>query len=1063
MKYKVINNLIGWVMFAVALAVYSMTLEPSVSLWDCGEFISASDKLQVVHPPGAPFFLLMGRLFSMFASSDTGVAVAVNMMSAICSALTVLFTFWITTHFARKIVGRDNDAPGNWIAIFASGTVAALALTFSDSFWFSAVEAEVYAMSSFFTAFTFWAALRWEESNSPYADKWLILIFYFIGLAIGTHLLNLLVIPAVAFIYYFKNFTYSRKGLLYCFLAGLGVLFFVQKGVIPGVPTLMAKMDLFFVNTMGFGFGSGSLFAIILLIAGVAYGIYYFSKVKLKRNVNLAFICLAYILLGYSSYAMVVVRSADNPPIDMNNPEEPFNLLSYINREQYGDRPLAYGPYYNAPVADENEDGYPDIKEGSTIYRKDSTEYTDIGVRQEYIYDKSYSTVLPRMGDMQKDGGESQYRFWSNMVDLDNRINGLEQGLQRTKDPKEKERIQAELTEAKAEKPKMLNNLTFLFRYQLGHMYFRYFMWNFAGRQNDKQGHSFNMYTDGNWISGIPLVDNIRLGPQGGQPDYMENNQAKNKYYFLPLIFGIFGLIFHFKKNKSDAIVTSVLFVFTGILIIIFLNQPPLEPRERDYSHVGSFQTFCIWIGLGVLFVWDKLKNKMGATGAAVLAGILALSAPAIMGQQGWDDHDRSQRYLGIDFAKNYLTCCPPNAILFTNGDNDTYPLWYAQNVEGIRTDVRIINQSLLPTDWYSQVLLTKVYKSDPLPLTLKKQNLASGTNDYFQFDGQNASKKPMDLRAFINQLVNSKTPTFNTRQFILPTNITKEEAFKMGIKDTANVVKDILINFPGRGLNKGDLVLLDLVATNAERGWKRPICFTTTSGSDGFLNMEPYFERRGLVYQLIPVRTEATRNDVSRVNEDVLYDNLMNKFRYSNMSGKKHFFLDDKAEIVPTTLQQLFVSLAGTYVNKIQEMKFRDSSLSEAGAQAKVAEYKQRANDLLDKCEKVLPEDVLLTKGNIKFSIAMIYYEIGQKEKAEKHLKGVFEIAKQECAYFVKFNGRSQGTDYMKQVNTQDALDFMKRADEYAKTWGMTKTHAEMDKQLKELEPAVTSFINSQ
>jgi len=1060
MKYKVINNLIGWLMFVVALAVYYMTLEPSVSLWDCGEFISASDKLQVVHPPGAPFFLLMGRLFAMFASSDAGVSVAVNLLSAICSALTVLFTFWITTHFARKIVGKDNDSTGNRIAIFASGIVAALALTFSDSFWFSAVEAEVYAMSSFFTAFTFWAALRWEESNSPYADKWLILIFYFIGLAIGTHLLNLLVIPAVAFIYYFKNFTYSRKGIIYCFLGGLGVLFFVQKGIIPGVPNLMAKMDHFFVNTMGFGFGSGSMFAIILLVALTGYGMYYFSKVKIHRMWNLAFICIAYVLLGYSSYAMVVVRSSDNPPIDMNNPEEPFNLLSYINREQYGDRPLAYGPYYNAPVA-YDDNGYPQIDEGSTIYRKDSTEYTEIGKRQEYIYDKAYCTPFPRMGDMNKEGAESGYRFWSGMVEQDNKINILEQQVQQSKDPKEREQLSNELKEAKAEKPTMMNNMAFLFRYQLGHMYFRYFMWNFAGRQNDKQGHSFNQYTDGNWISGIPLVDNMRLGPQGDQPDYMENNQAKNKYFFLPLILGVFGLIFHFKKNKNDAIVTTVLFVFTGILIIIFLNQPPFEPRERDYSHVGSFQTFCIWIGLGVLFIWDKLKSKMNATSAAVLAGVLSLSAPVLMGEQGWDDHDRSGRYLGIDFAKNYLMSCPPNAILFTNGDNDTYPLWYAQNVEGIRTDIRIINQSLLPTDWYSQVLLTKVYDSEPLPLSITKHQLDAGINDYFQFDGSNPNPNPMDLRAFLNQLVNSKTPSFNTRTFTLPTNISKQGALAMGIKDTNNVVSQMTINFPGRGLNKGDLVLLDLVATNAERGWKRPICFTTTSGSDGFLNMEPYFERRGLIYQLIPVRTEASRNDVTRVNEDVLYDNLMNKYQYSGMNKKKHFFLDDKAEIVPSTLQQLFVSLAGTYVNKVEEMKFNDSTLSGADAQAKVAEYRKKSGALLDRCSEVLPEDVLLTKGNIKFSMAMIYHEIGQDDKAEKHLKGLFEIARQEAAYYVKFNGRSQATDYMKQVNTQDALDFMKRAADYAKRWGFTKTQADMEKTLKTLEPAVTSFIN--
>ena len=382
MKYKLVNNLIGWAMFLVALVMYTLTLEPSVSLWDCGEFISASDKLQVVHPPGAPFFLLIGRIFSLFASSPEGVAHAVNMQSAICSALTVLFTFWITTHFAKKMVSKMGDTTtGGTIAIFASGVVAALALTFSDSFWFSAVEAEVYAMSSFFTAFTFWVMLRWEESNSPFADKWIILIAYLIGLAIGTHLLNLLVIPAVAFIYYFKKYDYTRKGLLYCFLIGLAILFFVQKGIIPGVPSLMAKFDLLFVNSFGFGFGSGSMFALILIVGITVTGIYYFTKIKVRPHYNLAFLCLAYILLGYSSYTMVVIRSLDNPAIDMNNPEEPFNLLSYINREQYGSRPLAYGPYFNAPPVD--------VIEGDSIYRKDEKSYTGIGIKREYEYDKS--------------------------------------------------------------------------------------------------------------------------------------------------------------------------------------------------------------------------------------------------------------------------------------------------------------------------------------------------------------------------------------------------------------------------------------------------------------------------------------------------------------------------------------------------------------------------------------------------------------------------------------------------------------------------------------------------
>jgi hypothetical protein len=1051
MSYKSINNLLGWLMFLVALVVYSLTLEPSVSLWDCGEFISASDKLQVVHPPGAPFFLLVGRLFSMFASEPSGVAVAVNMLSALVSALTVLFTFWITTHFARKMV-KDDAGSGSRTAIFASGVIAALALTFSDSFWFSAVEAEVYAMASFLTAITFWAGLRWEESNSPYADKWLIMIAYLIGISVGAHLLSLLVIPAITLIYYFKHYTYSRKGLFISFLIGLGALFFVQNGIIPGVPGLMAKMDLFFVNSLGFGFNTGSMFTILLLMGGTAYGIYYFQNRKVNRFANLGFICLAYILLGYSSYAMVVIRSNDNPAIDMNNPEEPFNLVSYVNREQYGDRPLAYGPYFNAqPI---------DVIEGKTKYRKDKDQYTDIGRTQEYKYDPEYNTAFPRMGDMQKDGSEQGYRSWGNMGEITSQIDNLEQQMQQVQDPKQKQEISAQIAELKAIKPKMSNNLSFLFRYQLGHMYFRYFMWNFAGRQNDQQGHDFNQKVDGNWISGIKFIDAMRLGPQTDLPEHLENNLARNKFFFLPMILGILGLVFHFKRGKSDAIVTACLFIFTGVLIIIFLNQPPYEPRERDYSLVGSFQTYCIWIGLGVLFIWDKLRNKLSGATAAMLAGVIALSVPAIMASEGWDDHDRSKRYLGIDFAKNYLQSCPLNAVLFTNGDNDTYPLWYAQNVEGIRTDVRIINQSLLPTDWYSQVLLTKVYKSEPLPLTLTKDQLAAGVNEYFQAQDSKTAA-PKDLQAFVKELVNGRSPYFDTKKFVV--NVDRNAVLAAGvvsIKDTAQIVDKIYIDFPGRGLNKGDLVLLDLIATNAATGWKRPICFTTTSGSDGFLNMEPYFERRGLVYQLIPIRSQASRNNVNRVNEDVMYDNLMNKYGYSGMSKKKNFYLDDKAMIVPSTLQNLFVSLSGHYLQKMGELKFSDSTLAIPGNKEKVEEYKAKVIALMAKCKKEIPENVLVTKGNIKYSIAMIYKEVGDDKQAEQNLDELFNMSKKEVNYYLKFTGGKKS--YYLRGQTKDAFDTMERCANTAKQWNNKILTDKYEKIIKELTSPVNNYVNT-
>ena len=1056
-----INNLLGWLMFLVALVVYTMTLEPSVSRWDCGEFISASYKLQVVHPPGAPFFLLIGRIFSMFASQPSEVAAAVNMMSAITSALTVLFTFWITTHFAKKMV-KDDGTTGNRMAIFGSGVVAALALTFSDSFWFSAVEAEVYAMSSFFTALTFWAALRWEENDSPYADKWLIMIAYLIGLAIGTHLLNLLVIPTVVFIYYFKHYKMSNKGMIYSFLIGLAILFFLQKGVIPGIPSLMAKFDLIFVNSMGMPFNYGSIFALMLIVAGTGYGIWYFSKVKVNRFANLGFICLAYVLLGYSSYAMVVVRSLDDPAIDMNNPEEPFNLLSYINREQYGDRPLLYGPYFNAPVADEDGDNYADFKEGRTLYRKDSSGYVDIGKRQEYVYDKSYSTLFPRMGDKDKEGSEQGYRSWSGMGEITDQIDYVQNQMSQTQDPKQREELQQRLQELKMEKPTMGNNLRFLFSYQLGHMYFRYFMWNFAGRQNDQQGHDFNRTIDGNWISGIKFLDAVRLGPQTGLPAYMENNMGRNKYYLIPLILGIMGVVFHFKKGKTDAISTMVLFVFTGILIIIFLNQPPYEPRERDYSMVGSFQTFCIWIGLGVLFIWDKLRNKLNATMAAMLAAIIALSAPVLMGSQGWDDHDRSGRYLGIDFARNYLNSCPPNAILFTNGDNDTYPLWYAQNVEGIRSDIRIINQSLLPTDWYSQVLLTKVYNSDPLPLTLSKQQLAAGNNDYFQYQEDKKQIIPKEVSTFVRELVNGKQPVYRNKK--LRVKVDKQAAIASGVvslKDSMDIVSDILINFPNRSLNKGDLVLLDLIATNAATGWKRPICFSSTSGNDGFLGMEAYFERKGLIYQLVPVKSQVQRGNISRVNLDHMYDLLMNKFKYSGMKEKQKFYMDDKATIVPSTIQNLFIYTSYEYLGKMAEIKFRDSSLSNPENLATVNSYKDKIISMIKKCKTEIPERVLPLKADQKYNLANLQHEAGDFKAADQELTELFENCRDEVNFYLKFTG-SRKTYYLR-GQTKDAFDTMERCLNTAKEWGTISTISKWERTVKELSQSVSTFVNNE
>lgn len=1056
MRYQTVNNLLGWIFFAISMSVYTLTLEPSVSMWDCGEFISAAYKLQVVHQPGAPLFLMIGRLFALFSPTPEGVSIAVNILSALCSALTVLFTFWITTYLARKITGKAQDDSGSRIGIFASGSIAALALTFSDTFWFSAVEAEVYAMSSFFTALTFWAALKWENSSSQYAGKWLVLIAYLVGLSIGTHLLSLLVIPAVACIYYFKHFKYTQKGMLYCFLAGLAVLLSVQKIVIPGIPSVMAKMDLLFVNSLGMGFWTGALFSLIAVGGLIAYGIYYFGRVKVRPHWNLAFICLAYIVLGYTSYAMVVVRSNDSIPIDMSNPEEPFNLTDYINRAQYEERPLLYGPYFNAkPV---------DIKTGATQYRKDATQYTDIGEHRSYEYDKADYAFFPRMSDMQKESSAQGYRYWGGMNEVSSQLDQLERSLQETRDAKARQDIQQEIEVLNGQKPKMSNNLRFFFSYQMNHMYFRYFMWNFAGRQNDLQGHSYNHYYSGNWLSGIAPLDNMRLGPQDGLPQHMKNNKGRNIFFCLPLILGILGFLVQFRKSRKDSITMGILFLFTGILINVFLNQPPFEPRERDYVHVGSFQVFCIWIGLGVLWIADRLRKKMSVFAAFTLAGLVSLSAPVLMASQGWDDHDRSKRYLAIDFAKNYLNSCPPNAILLGNADNDTYPMWYAQNVEGVRKDIRIINQNLLPSDWYSQILLTKIYDSEPLPLTLTREQLAEGENMYFQYEGNPKGDKVTDLRTFIKQLVSSRRETYNTKQFTVPVN--KEAAIRSGAvsaEDTANIVSEINFTFPGNGLHKGDLVLLDLIATNAETGWKRPICFSTIAGNEGLINLEPYLERRGLVYQLVPVRSQAQRSsNVTKLNTGAVYDQLMNRFRFCGMKEKPAFYLDDKSEVAASSLQQLFISLAGEYVNKTEEIKYRDSALSDPGNKRLTDTFMQKATALLDKCDREIPEHVLITKGNVKFSMAALRQATGNDVLAQKHLRELFDISLEEVSYFIRFRGKRQNSDYLKSTVYED-FEMMKRCVEYAEKWHYNELLTRMQSQMKGLEQTVKEYLESE
>ena len=975
-QYKLWNNILGWISFAIAMVVYSMTVEPSVPLWDCGEFISASYSLQVVHPPGAPLFLLLGRLFSLFAPSAEHVALAVNMLSVVASALTVGFTFWITTHFAVKALHLNVQNPSvsveNGMTIFGSGLIAALALTFMDTFWFSAVEAEVYASSSLFTALSFWGILKWETNkDKPKSNRWLVFIAYTIGLSIGLHLLNLLVIPAVVLYYFFNQYEVNQRNIIRALGIGAGSLVFINWGLIPGLPKLAAFFDKIFVNSLGLPFNSGVLFAVALVIGLIVFGIRYTIQNK-KPLLNLVMLCVTFILIGYSSYSMVVIRSLAEPAIDMNDPEDAYSLLSYIQREQYGDRPLFKGPYYNARLKP------PYYKEGSAQYRngidkEGNPEYVKTGNRTEYVWDDRYLTNFPRMGDLtDKNKG---YKYWY----------------------KEREK-----TDANGNKeivtPDFKDNIGFMMNYQLGWMYWRYFFWNFGGRQSDIQNVDNNIF-EGNWMSGIGAFDNRRIGPQDNIPASLSSNKARNKYYLIPFFLGLIGIFFQFTRQKFDAIVVLALFLFTGMMIVIYLNQPPLEPRERDYTNVGSYQTFCIWIGLAVLGIAQALKKYINGRLAAVVAILVCATAPYLMGSENWDDHDRSDRYLGISFAKNYLNSCEENAILFTNGDNDTYPLWYAQNVEGYRTDVRVINLSLLSTEYYAQALTRKYYGSEPLPMTIipsdklrdgereslawKKDNPFFNSTDYYNLatvlkfmisddDRHKAASNPVKPSELENYLPSRNVIVPVDRNAVLKSGIVEE-------KDTARIVDNIQFNLGSR-LMKGSIVMLDIIATNAANGWKRPIYFTTTTGDDTYAGLEAYFRHEGLTYRLVPMKHNWDQLR-GLVDKDLIYKRLMKDFVWGNMD-KGTMFLDHKATLVPRNLRILFVQVAQQYSNEGDNDK---------------------AKELLLESLRVIPESVLPMDVYVRSYYIEMLNSSGEAETAKMLLDRSVNQITEEMAYYRK------------------------------------------------------------
>ncbi len=946
--YRKLNNLLGWTTFGIATLVYLLTIEPTASFWDCSEFIASGNKLEVGHPPGAPIFMLMVRFFTMFAPNAQWVPILANSLSALASSLTILFLFWSITHMARRIVNPKSKefSLNQIIIILSSGLVGALAYTFSDTFWFSAVEGEVYAASSLFTAAVFWVILKWEEqADEPHATRWLILIAYLMGLSIGVHLLNLLAIPAIALVYYFRKFNYSLKGVIYTLLISGLILVAVMYGVIQGFVLLASRVELVFVNSFGLPIKSGVLFLFAVTLSVLAYGIYKTHK-NGKVLFNTILIAVVTLLIGYSSYATIVIRSSTNPPMDQNSPDNMFSLLYYLNREQYGDRPLLYGQVFSAqPVA---------RIEGDPTYAPKNGKYVFVRTKDRYKFDPDFEMAFPRMWSSETNHVNA-YKKWTNF---------------------EGKPVKRYTSDGKTETlyvPTFGENLLFFFRYQLGYMYFRYFMWNFAGRQNDLQGHG--EVTRGNWICGIPFIDNPRLGPQEKLPEIYRKNKANNKYYLLPLILGIAGLLYQFRKHRNDFWVTLALFVMTGIAIVIYLNQTPYQPRERDYAYAGSFYAFSIWIGLGVLAVYQLAKRVKDHPAAAIATGaICTLAVPALMAKENWDDHDRSGSYLPIDFGYNMLIGCKPNAILFTYGDNDTFPLWYAQEVEGVRTDVRVANLSYLRGEWYIQQMQRKAYDSDPLPIRMTYDQYYSGIRDavlvidkikeplnldrvvdFFLSDGVDAQvQSPFNPNIRINYI-----PSNNLYLAIDRSGVTQ----KLDLPDSYRnrIVDTMLWSLNKQMVLKDGQVILDLLATNR---WERPIYYATTVSSETYLGLDKYFHLEGMMYRILPI--PASRQwGTGAVNTHEMWENFMKKYRFRNLNDPRVYLDENKVRIV-SNYRNLFARLANALVDE----RKKDSAIM-----------------VLNHCMELIPETTV-TLNYFCLPIIEGYYRASDLQNALKYSK---------------------------------------------------------------------------
>ena len=1054
-KYRLVDNICGWVAFLIAAFVYCSTVEPTASFWDCPEFITTGYKLEVGHPPGAPFFMLTANLFSQFASSPENVAYMVNIMNALLSALCILFLFWTITHLARRLILKDWDSltTSKLIAIEASGMVGALIYTFSDTFWFSAVEGEVYAFSSAFTAVVFWLILKWEDhADEPHSDRWLVLIAYMTGLSIGVHLLNLLCIPAIVLVFYYKRFPNANvKGSLLALCVSALIVCAVLYGVVPGIITVGGWFELFFVNSLGMPFNTGLIIYIILAVAIVIWAIYesYTDKNLNRQNVsfllaiamlgipfygfgwgafftgvlvlaviaaliwykrngipmvtarikNTITLCLLMLMIGYSTYAVIVIRSSANPPMDQNSPEDIFTLGSYLSRDQYGDRPLLWGQAYTSEVK-YGDDGYAVYDEGAPIWQRKEKASANEPDQYVVVYKKktlqySQNMFFPRMYSSDHAGA---YEDW---------MGGVEGTMVPSSLPEPYNTNPVKM-------PTFIENLQFFFSYQCNFMYWRYFMWNFAGRQNDFQGNG--ELTHGNWITGIPFIDNARLGDQSTLPDELKDNKGHNVFYCLPLLLGLLGMFwqsFRGQRGIRQFWVVFFLFFMTGLAIVLYLNQTPQQPRERDYAYAGSFYAFAIWCGLGVVALIDLLKRvKIKGTVAASVISAACLLVPIQMATQTWDDHDRSGRYACRDFGENYLNSLPEQGypIIFTNGDNDTFPLWYNQEVEGNRTDARVCNLSYLQTDWYIDQMKRPAYDSPSMPITWPRLDYCTGTNEsadiipavkqlingWYQDDPEGAKQmfgdNPYELKTILNvwvrgagtkeqnDLIKSITDTYELPKHFIPTDtlyitVDKDAVRRSGMKIGNDSIPDrMVISLKDQNrLIKNDLMMLEMLA---ESNWSRPMFVASTVGSDNYRPLAKNIIREGLNYRIVPYTT----NGEMTIDADKTYDLMMNKFLYGNVAGEG-VYLDQTVYRMCCTHRRLFAEAAA----------------------ALIADGKNdKAAKLLAKMEEVLP-DRIMTNDYISGAIDIInaYLSIGDKKHALDKTEKTWKNAEQYIDWY--------------------------------------------------------------